>query len=53
MILLDITNNTLVYIPTKTIEESQKSIVVPLNKTAKEILEKYKDYEGKTLLPLL
>ena len=49
----DIINNTLEYIPTKTIEESQKTIVVPLNKTAKEILEKYKDYEGKTLLPFI
>ena len=28
-------------------------VVVPLNKTAKEILEKYKDYEGKTLLPFI
>ena len=49
----DIINNTLEYIPTKTIEESQKTIVVPLNKTAREILEKYKDYEGKTLLPFI
>ena len=49
----DIINNTLEYIPTKTIEESQKTIVVPLNKTAKEILEKYKDYEGKRLLPFI
>ena len=49
----DIINGTLEYIPTKTIEESQKTIVVPLNKTAKEILEKYKDYEGKRLLPFI
>ena len=49
----DIINGTLEYIPTKTIEESQKTIVVPLNKTAKEILEKYKDYEGKQLLPFI
>ena len=49
----DIINNTLEYIPTKTIEESQKTIVVPLNKTAKEILEKYKDYDGKQLLPFI
>ena len=49
----DIINGTLEYIPTKTIEESQKTIVVPLNKTAKEILEKYKDYEGEKLLPFI
>ena len=40
VIRTDIINNTLEYIPTKTIEESQKTIVVPLNKTAKEILKK-------------
>ena len=49
----DIINGTLEYIPTKTIEESQKTIVVPLNMTAKEILEKYKDYEGEKLLPFI
>ena len=49
----DIINNTLEYIATKTIEENQKTIVVPLNKTAQEILEKYKDYEGKYILPFI
>ena len=49
----DIINNTLEYIATKTIEENQKTIVVPLNKTAQEILEKYKDYEGKHILPFI
>lgn len=49
----DIINDTLEYIPSKTIEESQKTIVVPLNKTAKAILKKYKDYEGPTLLPFI
>ena len=49
----DIINGTLEYIATKTIEDSQKTIVVPLNKTAKAILEKYKDYEGPTLLPFI
>lgn len=49
----DIINNTLEYIPTKTMEESQKTVVVPLNKTAREILEKYRAYDGKTLLPFI
>ena len=49
----DIINNTLEYIPTKTMEESQKTVIVPLNKTAQEILEKYKDYDGKALLPFI
>lgn len=49
----DIINGTLEYIASKTIEENQKTIVVPLNKTALAILEKYKDHEGPTLLPFI
>ena len=49
----DIINGALEYIPTKTIEESQKTLVVPLNKTALQILEKYKEYPGPKLFPFI
>ena len=37
----------------KTIEENQETIVVPLNKTALAILDKYKDYDGEFLFPFI
>ena len=49
----DVINGAIEYIASKTIEENQKTILVPLNKTALEILEKYKDYEGPKLLPFI
>ena len=49
----DIINGALEYIPSKTIEENQDTVVVPLNKTAQQILEKYKDYAGPKLFPFI
>ena len=49
----DIINGSLEYIATKTIEENQETIVVPLNKTALAILDKYKDYDGEFLFPFI
>ena len=49
----DVINGAIEYIASKTIEENQKTILVPLNKTALAILEKYKDYEGPKLLPFI
>ena len=43
----NIINDALEYIATKTIEDSQETLVVPLNKMAKAIVEKYKDLEGR------
>ena len=39
----DIINGSLEYIATKTIDENQETIVVPLNKTALAIIDKYKE----------
>ena len=39
------------YIPRKTKEGNPVTVRVPLNKQASEIVEKYKDYEGKGLFP--
>ena len=49
----DVINGAIEYIASKTIEENQKTILVPLNKTALAILEKYKDYGGPKLLPFI
>ena len=49
----DIINGALEYIPTKTINENGRTVVVPLNKTAKAILEKYKELPGEGLLPFI
>ena len=49
----NIINDALEYIATKTIEDSQETLVVPLNKMAKAIVEKYKDLEGDKLLPFI
>lgn len=49
----DVINGAIEYIASKTIEENQKTILVPLNKTALAILEKYKDYEGPKLLSFI
>ena len=39
------------YVARKTKEGRPKTIKVPLNSTAKAIVEKYKDYEGEQLFP--
>ena len=39
------------YIPRKTKEGNPVTVRVPLNQTANEILDRYKDYEGKGLFP--
>ncbi len=39
------------YIPRKTKEGNPVTVRVPLNQTAKEILDRYKDHEGKGLFP--
>ncbi len=44
---------TIEYIATKTKEGDPRTIVVPLNYKAKEILNKYKDLEGEKLLPFI
>jgi integrase len=49
----DIINGSLEYIATKTIDENQETIVVPLNKTALAILDKYKEYDGEFLFPFI
>lgn len=49
----DIINGTIEYIPNKTIKESAKTVVVPLNAMAKAIVEKYKDCPGESLLPFI
>ena len=49
----NIINDALEYLATKTIEDSQETLVVPLNKMAKAIVEKYKDLEGDKLLPFI
>lgn len=48
-----IINGTIEYIPNKTIKESAKTVVVPLNAMAKAIVEKYKDSPGESLLPFI
>ena len=49
----DIVNGALEYIPAKTINENGRTVVVPLNKTAKSILEKYKTLPDGRLLPFI
>lgn len=47
----NIVNGELNYVARKTKEGRPKTIKVPLNSTAKAIVEKYKDYEGQQLFP--
>lgn len=49
----DVINGAIEYIPNKTIKESAKTVVVPLNSMAKAIVEKYKDLPGDQLLPFV
>ncbi len=47
----DVINGALEYIPNKTINESARTVVVPLNRIAQEIVDRYSDLPGKRLLP--
>lgn len=49
----NIINGCVEYIPQKTIKNQKKTVRVPLNNTAKEILEKYHDTESNRLLPFI
>jgi len=49
----DTINGAVEYIPTKTIKERAKTVVVPLNAIAMSIVEKYKDVPGDQLLPFI
>lgn len=46
-----IIDNAIEYIPRKTKEERAITVRVPLSDTAKELIEKYKDYERVSLFP--
>jgi len=46
-------NGAIEYIPRKTKEGRPVTVRVPLNATAKEILKRYEEYQGDTLLPFI
>ena len=47
----DVINGAIEYIPTKTIKENARTVVVPLNSVTQEIVDRYSDYPGDKLLP--
>jgi integrase len=47
----DIINGNIVYVPHKTIKATGKAVVVPLNKMAREIVDKYFNLLDSELLP--
>ena len=47
----DVIYGAIEYIPTKTIKENARTVVVPLNSVAQEIVDRYADYPGDKLLP--
>lgn len=49
----DIVNGAFQYMPSKTISEDARTVVVPLNKIAKAILKKYPNLPDNMLLPFL
>ena len=49
----NVINGAIEYIAGKTKDGRPKTLRVPLNTTAKEILNKYADFEGETLLPYI
>lgn len=49
----NIINGAIEYIPRKTKEGRPVTVRVPLNSIAKEILKRYKDYDGPTLFPFI
>lgn len=52
MTKLNVVNEAIEYIPKKTKEGNPVTVRVPLNEKAKEILQRYKEHEGK-LLPFI
>ena len=46
----DVINGTVEYIPTKTIKENARTVVVPLNSVAQEIVDRYAGLPGDQLL---
>jgi site-specific recombinase XerD len=49
----NIVDGSVEYIPDKTIESNPKTLSVPLNSIAQEIIKKYKDIPGDKLLPFV
>ena len=49
----NLVNGALEYIQGKTRNHNPRTVRVPLNDIAKTILERYKDYDGETLLPFI
>lgn len=47
----DVINGAIEYIPTKTIKKNARTVVVPLNTIAKEIVNRYAEMPGEQLLP--
>ena len=47
----DVIKGAVEYIPTKTIKENARTVVVPLNNVAQEIVDRYADLPGDQLLP--
>jgi len=50
---LDVYNDTLSYIPSKTMKANGRTVTVPLNTTARNIVKKYSKREGDRLLPFV
>jgi integrase len=48
-----IIDNAIEYVPRKTKEGRPVTVRVPLNTTAKEIINRYANHEGETLLPFI
>ena len=49
----DVINGAVEYIPTKTIKDFARTIVVPLNTVSQAIVDKYRDSPGEKLLPFI
>lgn len=49
----DVINGALEYIPVKTIKENARTVVVPLNSVAKNIVDRYASLPGDRLLPFV
>lgn len=49
----DIVDGCISFIPSKTISENPRTVVVPLNKTAMRIVERYSKDESEKLLPFI
>lgn len=49
----DVVDGVLEYIPHKTKGENPRTVRVPLNDTAKEIVARYADFRGRKLLPFI